>query len=87
MQVRGEDGSGGQLAVEIMGTPGYLAKWAAICLATGGAGVLFSLWLPQSGEEVHDRPCMEIYRNSPLDTPPAELLTDLCLPLRRAPEA
>lgn len=47
---------------------------------------LFSLWLPQSGEEVDDRPCMEIYRNSPLDTPPAELLTDLCLPLRRAPE-
>ena len=48
---------------------------------------LFSLWLPQSGEEVDDRPCMEIYRNSPLDTPPAELLTDLCLPLRWAPDA
>ena len=48
---------------------------------------LFSLWLPQSGEEVADRSCMEIYRNTPLDTPPAELLTELCLPLRRAPEA
>ena len=25
---------------------------------------------------------MEIYRNSPLDTAPADLLTDLCVPLR-----
>ena len=46
---------------------------------------LFGLWLPQSGEEMDDRPCMEIYRNSPLDTAPAHLLTDLCLPLRPAP--
>ena len=47
---------------------------------------LFTLWLPGSGEEMDDRPCMEIYRNSPLDTAPAQLLTDLCLPLRPAPE-
>ena len=45
---------------------------------------LFGLWLPQSGEEMDDRPCMEICRNSPLDTAPAQLLTDLCLPLRPA---
>ena len=45
---------------------------------------LFGLWLPQSGEEMDDRPCMEICRNSPLDTAPAHLLTDLCLPLRPA---
>lgn len=43
---------------------------------------LFGSWLPQSGEEMDDRPCMEVYRNSPLDTAPADLLTDLCLPLR-----
>ena len=43
---------------------------------------LFELWLPQSGEEMDDRPCMEIYHNSPLDTVPAQLLTDLCVPLR-----
>lgn len=48
---------------------------------------LFSVWLPQSGEEIDDRPCMEVFLNSPLDTPPAELVTELCLPLRRAPEA
>ena len=43
---------------------------------------LFGSWLPTSGEEVNGRLCMEIYRNSPLDTAPADLLTDLCLPLR-----
>ena len=46
---------------------------------------LFELWLPQSGEEVDDRPCIEIFHNSPLDTRPEELLTDLCLPLRDCP--
>ena len=46
---------------------------------------LLGMWLPQSGEELDDRPCMEIYRNTPLDTAPAQLLTDLCLPLRSAP--
>ena len=45
---------------------------------------LFEVWLPQSGEEMDDRPCMEIYRNSPFDTAPARLQTDLCLPLRPA---
>ena len=40
-------------------------------------GRLFGSWLPESGEELDDRPCMEIYRNSPLDTAPEQLLTDL----------
>ena len=44
--------------------------------------LLYGLWLPQSGEDVDDRPCMEIYRNSPVDTAAALLLTDVCLPLR-----
>lgn len=47
---------------------------------------LFESWLPQSGEEVDDRPCMEIYRNNPSDTAPDKLLTDVCLPLREAPQ-
>ncbi len=46
---------------------------------------LFESWLPRSGEEVDDCPCMEVYRNTPLDTSPDELLTDLCLPLKLAP--
>ena len=47
---------------------------------------LFESWLPQSGEDVDDRPCMEIYRNNPRDTAPDELVTDVCLPLREAPK-
>ena len=48
--------------------------------------LLFESWLPQSGEEVDDRPCMEMYRNNPRDTAPDELLTDVYLPLRAAPK-
>ena len=47
---------------------------------------LFGSWLPGSGEEIDDRPCMECYHNSPLDTAPADLLTDLCLPFRAGGE-
>ena len=44
---------------------------------------LFGTWLPGSGEEVDDeRPCMEVFRNAPVDTAPRDLLTDLCVPLR-----
>ncbi len=45
---------------------------------------LFSEWLPQSGESMDDRPCMEIYRKSQMDTPPEHLSTDLWVPLRAA---
>ena len=38
--------------------------------------------LPGSGEAVDDRPWMEVCRNSPLDTPEADLVTDLHVPLR-----
>lgn len=44
---------------------------------------LYALWLPRSGEELDDRPCVEIYQNTPRESRPADLLTDLCLPLRR----
>ena len=45
---------------------------------------LFTEWLPASGEAPElDRPCMEIYRNSPADAAPDELLTDICIPLRQ----
>ena len=43
---------------------------------------LFGEWLPQSGESMADGPCMEIYRNSPMDTSVGHLATDLCVPLR-----
>lgn len=43
---------------------------------------LYSLWLPYSGYEPDDRPLLEIYRNSPLNTAPADLQTDLLIPVR-----
>lgn len=43
---------------------------------------LFEEWLPGSGESVDVRPRMELYRNSPLETAPDYLVTDLCVPLR-----
>lgn len=43
---------------------------------------LFGGWLPQSGHEPDDRPALEIYRNSPYDTPANELITDLLIPVK-----
>ena len=43
---------------------------------------LYGEWLPDSGEEADDRPCFEQYLNNPRQTPPAELLTAVNLPLR-----
>ena len=43
---------------------------------------LFSAWLPQSGEEPDDRPTMEEYLNNPRETPQADFLTAVCLPLK-----
>lgn len=45
---------------------------------------LYGTWLPQSGEEPDDRPCYEEYLNNPRDLPPAEWLTEICLPLKPA---
>jgi AraC family transcriptional regulator len=42
---------------------------------------MFGTWLPQSGREAAEAPVLEEYVNNPRDTPPAELLTDLYLPL------
>jgi AraC family transcriptional regulator len=47
---------------------------------------LFGGWLAKSGEEAADAPIFEEYLNSPRDTPPPELRTDIHLPLREAPE-
>lgn len=43
---------------------------------------LFGTWLPGSGREPADRPSYEVYRNMPADTEPADLITDICLPLK-----
>ncbi|WP_144143900.1 GyrI-like domain-containing protein [Paraburkholderia sp. BCC1884] len=42
---------------------------------------LYGTWLVQSGREAADAPVFEEYLNSPKDTPPGELVTEICLPL------
>ena len=44
-------------------------------------GHLYGVWLPASGETPGDAPSYEIYVNSPRDTAPQDLLTDIHLPL------
>jgi AraC family transcriptional regulator len=43
---------------------------------------LLGTWLPQSGHEADDDPIFEAYLNNPQQVAPAELLTDIHLPLR-----
>lgn len=43
---------------------------------------LFGLWLPESGEELDERACMEWYLNDPMDVPESELRTLICIPLK-----
>ena len=42
---------------------------------------LFGVWLPQSGAEMNDAPSFEVYLNSPMNTAPENLVTELHLPL------
>lgn len=43
---------------------------------------LFGPWLAQSGAELGDAPAIEVYLNTPADTAPDDLLTDVCMPLK-----
>ncbi|MTH98393.1 GyrI-like domain-containing protein [Roseibium sp. RKSG952] len=43
---------------------------------------LYGEWLVQSGREPADAPAMEIYLNDPYETAPADLLTEICMPLK-----
>lgn len=43
---------------------------------------MFGVWLTQSGWEAADGPIYEDYLNSPRDTSPTELITDIYVPLR-----
>ncbi|MCX5772494.1 MAG: AraC family transcriptional regulator [Candidatus Hydrogenedentes bacterium] len=42
---------------------------------------LLGQWLPRSGRDLRSTPCFEIYLNSPENTDPADLVTDLYAPL------
>ncbi len=43
---------------------------------------MYGQWLPGSGEETANLPPFEAYLNSPMDTAPADLLTEICVPLK-----
>ena len=43
---------------------------------------LYGIWLPSSGEETADRPCVEEYLNDPRQVPAHELRTTVWLPLK-----
>lgn len=47
---------------------------------------LFGQWLIQSDREFRSEPCMEFYLNDPNGTEPEDLLTDICLPLKKIKE-
>lgn len=42
---------------------------------------LYGVWLPSSGFEISDRPGFEIYLNSPVDTKPKDLRSNIYLPV------
>ena len=42
----------------------------------------FNEWLPGSGRKAKSAPALEIYCNSPLDTPPEKLITEVRIPLK-----
>jgi len=43
---------------------------------------LYGAWITSSGREPDDAPAMEIYLNNPRETPPSDLLTEICMPLK-----
>ena len=43
---------------------------------------LLGQWLPRSGRELRSTPCFEVYLNSPENTAPEDLVTDIYAPLR-----
>jgi AraC family transcriptional regulator len=48
----------------------------------GGAWARFlGEWLPSSGQRLASTPSFELYRNTPLDTPKVQLITELYAPL------
>ena len=44
-------------------------------------GWLIGVWLLQSGRVAATAPCYEVYRNTPMDAAPGDLITDIHLPL------
>ncbi|MEM8630469.1 MAG: AraC family transcriptional regulator [Pseudomonadota bacterium] len=43
---------------------------------------MYGVWIPEANVELGDAPPIEVYLNSPMDTAPDELLTDVCVALK-----
>ena len=56
----------------------YTGPYAGLPLAYD---YLYRTWLPASGHQVGAQPVIELYLNSPADTAPDKLVTEVCLPL------
>ena len=86
IQVKGDVSPDPEAGVDIVEVPG--GEYAVATLKGSyeqlpqAYGWLVGQWLPSSGREADDRPCFEVYRNSPADTAPEELLTEIHLPLK-----
>lgn len=74
----------GEVGIQVVGDGKY-----AVCSHKGPYENLESTyaeimgkWLPQSGQELGEHLNFELYLNSPDETPPEELLTELYIPLK-----
>jgi AraC family transcriptional regulator len=49
----------------------------------GGAwNYMAAVWMPESGYQFDDFPCMEIYRNNPAEHPEHKCVVDICIPVK-----
>ncbi len=78
----GADIPDGFETVEILGGPiarlRFRGPYAGL---QRGYDYLFGEWLPASTRDPADEPVYEVYLNTPVEVAPADLLTDICLPL------
>lgn len=44
--------------------------------------MLYGDWLPESGYQLDDRPCFEIYQNDPKEHPENKHIVDICVPVK-----
>lgn len=73
---------GGIGVMELAGGPYATMMHKGPYETLGGAyRALFGGWLPASGRELRDDPCLEAYLNSPQNTRPEDLLTAIHVPL------
>jgi AraC family transcriptional regulator len=57
----------------------HVGPYAQLCFAYQW---LYGEWLPKSGRETGEAPVFEVYLNDPRETAPADLVTEIWLPLK-----